>query len=80
MFHKVHTIKDLATDELLTDADLQTLLHISRTTLWRLRKRDNLPYGKVGREYRYRKSEILEWIKDNRARDAQLQIRFPDAD
>ncbi len=68
--------KDLRVDELLTDADLQKLLGVSRTTLWRLRKEAGLPFGKVGREYRYRKSEVLEWVKDNRHRDLQGQLRF----
>lgn len=68
-------MKDLHVDELLTDADLQTLLGVSRTTLWRLRKRAGLPFGKVGRGYRYRKSEVLQWIKDNRDRDAQEQSK-----
>jgi excisionase family DNA binding protein len=68
--------KDLTVDELLTDADLRKLLGVSRTTLWRLRKEAGLPFGKVGREYRYRKSEVLEWVKDNRYRDLQGQLRF----
>ena len=68
--------KDLRVDELLTDTGLQKLLGVSRTTLWRLRKEAGLPFGKVGREYRYRKSEVLEWVKDNRYRGVQRRLRF----
>ena len=57
--------RDLSVDELLTDIQLRELLGISRTTLWRLRKIGGVPYGKVGRSYRYRKSEVLRWIADN---------------
>lgn len=69
-------VQDLERDELLTDIKLQDLLGVSRTTLWRLRNRGGLPFGKVGREYRYRKSEVLQWLKDNKSRAAQLHIRF----
>lgn len=37
--------------DLLTDAELQELLGVSRATLWRLRKADGIPYSKVGRQY-----------------------------
>jgi excisionase family DNA binding protein len=70
----------LDVDELLTDADLQSFLGVSRTTLWRLRKHGGLPFGTVGRAYRYRKSEVLQWVKDNRNREKQLRLRFPEGD
>jgi excisionase family DNA binding protein len=66
--------RQLEIDELLTEAELQSMLGISRTTLWRLRKSAGLPFGKVGREYRYRKSEILHWMKDNKYRSTQLTL------
>lgn len=72
--------RDLQVDELLTDSGLREFLGVSRTTLWRLRKDGGLPFGRVGREYRYRKSEILEWIKDNRHRGIQGRLRFPEAE
>jgi excisionase family DNA binding protein len=80
MFHNVsrwfRMVQDLDRDELLTDAQLRDLLGVSRTTLWRLRNGAGLPFGKVGREYRYRKSEVLQWLKDNKARATQLHITF----
>jgi excisionase family DNA binding protein len=66
--------RHLEIDELLTEAELQAMLDISRTTLWRLRKSAGLPFGKVGREYRYRKSEVLHWMKDNKYRSNQLSL------
>lgn len=67
---------DLAIDEILTDSDVRELLGVSRTTLWRMRQHGNLPFGKVGREYRYRKSEILEWLKDHGKTTVQLPLQL----
>jgi predicted DNA-binding transcriptional regulator AlpA len=73
-------LTDLSVDELMTDRQLQEFLDISRTTLWRLRKQAGLPYGKVGRSYRYRKSEILLWITENPGVSKQLtlNLKVPD--
>lgn len=70
---------DLTVDELLTDKQVSELLDVSRTTLWRLRKQAGLPYGKVGRLYRYRKAEILRWVSENPTTTKQLSFRFPDS-
>jgi excisionase family DNA binding protein len=67
---------DLSTDEILTDADVRELLGVSRTTLWRMRQKANLPYGRIGREYRYQKSEILAWLKDHERATAQLPLQL----
>lgn len=67
---------DLSVDELLTDQQLRTLLGISRTTLWRLRKQAGLPFGRVGRAYRYRKSDVLRWVAENPEASNQLSLRF----
>lgn len=69
-------IKDLRIDEFLNDTDLRTLLGVSRTTLWRLRKYEGLPFGKVGREFRYRKSQIVEWVQSNQFKHPQLKLNF----
>ncbi len=52
--------------EILTGKELQALLNISRTTLWKLRKEKNLPYSRVGKKYLYLRSEIFEWLKTQR--------------
>lgn len=63
MFHTTSVPTEVIEDTLLTDRELSDLLGVSRTTLWRLRQRGELPFGKVGRGFRYRKSEILAWVK-----------------
>ncbi len=67
-------------EELLTDAELRQFLGVSRTTLWRLRKNGGLPFGRVGRAYRYRKSEVLAWLKRNRLAAEQLGLGLSDED
>jgi excisionase family DNA binding protein len=67
---------DLAVDELMNDRQLCEFLGISRTTLWRLRKQSDLPFGKVGRSIRYRKSEILRWLSESRNDGKQLSLRI----
>ena len=70
-------MKDLGIDELLTDAEVQELLKMSRTTLWRLRKR-GLPHLKIGGRYRYRKSELLRWMQlqaDSNETQLSLSLR-----
>lgn len=62
--------------EILTEQELQELLGVSRTTLWKLRKSENLPYTKIGREYRYFRSEIMEWLKESRFKQTQPHLQF----
>jgi len=54
---------ELKDKEILNEAELMAFLGVSRTTLWKLRRERNLPYGRVGREYRYLKSDIIQWLK-----------------
>ncbi|MCX8069121.1 MAG: DNA methyltransferase [Thermodesulfovibrionales bacterium] len=49
---------------MLTEKEILEDLKISRTTLWRLKKK-GLPAIKVGSTYRYDKTQILDWIKNN---------------
>jgi excisionase family DNA binding protein len=56
-------VKGEENDELLTEAELRVLLKASRTTIWRLRKNEGLPFSKVGGTYRYVKSDVLRWVK-----------------
>jgi excisionase family DNA binding protein len=60
--------------DILTGPEVESLLHVSRTTLWKLREKDKLPYTKVGRKYLYIRAEVLAWLKDQRGRGSQLTI------
>ena len=61
-------------DALLTERELEQFLGVSRTTVWRLRRDGGLPFGRVGRKYLYRKSEILEWLKEGKAKGLQYML------
>jgi excisionase family DNA binding protein len=67
---------DPENDRLLSDTELRSFLGVSRTTLWRLRHSGGLPFGKVGHEYRYRKWEVLEWVKDRGFHSVQLPLQL----
>ena len=60
--------------EVLTGRELMYLLNISRTTLWKLRKEENLPYTKVGKKYLYLRSEIITWLKTQRGKKKKQML------
>ncbi len=72
--NKVRT--ELKDKEILNESELMEFLGVSRTTLWKLRRKRNLPYGKVGREYRYVKSDIIRWLKESKYQPGEEQGRF----
>jgi len=67
---------ELKDKEILNESELMELLGVSRTTLWKLRRERNLPYGKVGREYRYLKSDIIGWLKESKYQPGPRQGSF----
>jgi excisionase family DNA binding protein len=67
---------DLRDKEIFNEAELMEFLGVSRTTLWKLRRQRNLPYGRVGREYRYLKSDIIRWLKESKYQTGGEQTQF----
>jgi len=73
---------------MLTEKELLDDLKISRTTLWRLKKK-GMPCIKVGASYRYDRTYVLQWIDNNRdygyptdyfenpAISENLELQFP---
>jgi excisionase family DNA binding protein len=49
--------------QLLTIAELQDYLSISRTTVFKLMKTKRIKYAKVGRRVLFRKSDIDDFIQ-----------------
>ena len=47
---------------LLTDYEMSHYLHVSCTTLWRLR-RAGMPYIRVGNSIRYHLDATVQWIE-----------------
>ena len=49
-------------NELLTTHELATMLRVSKKTVFELIVRDRLPCRKVGREYRFVRQAIVDWL------------------
>lgn len=58
-------------DELLTTRELMAMLKLSRTRVWELVQKEELPAFKLGGDYRYRRSEVLAWLERYRKNDAK---------
>jgi excisionase family DNA binding protein len=56
-------IKGAMEKQLLTIAELQEYLSVSRTTVFKLMKDRRIKYAKVGRRVLFRKSDIDEFIQ-----------------
>ena len=59
--------KELNQHEFLTEKAVLELLFISRTTLWRLRTKHNIPFYRIegAKRVYYRKDYILKALKRN---------------
>jgi excisionase family DNA binding protein len=53
-------------DPFIKTVDVMALLSLSRTKVWDLVTNHGLPAYKLGGDYRYRRSEVLEWMKQFR--------------
>ena len=54
-------------DEILTIEGAAKLLHVTVASIHNWKKKKGLPYMKVGRNTRFLKSELLEYMKNNKA-------------
>jgi len=60
---KKQTVTPTPNDDLLTTRDLMAFLNLSRTKIWELVQQGELPAFKLGGDYRYRRSEIVQWLE-----------------
>jgi excisionase family DNA binding protein len=49
--------------ELMTTRDVMAFLNFSRTKVWELVQHEQLPAFKLGGDYRYRRSELIQWLE-----------------
>jgi excisionase family DNA binding protein len=65
-------------DEILTAQEARDLLKISRSTLWKLTREEQIPAYRVGNgktsNLRYKKSELLEWLDSNRVNSSEVDF------
>lgn len=59
------------TSDLLTDKEAAQFLRLSTLTLWRLRKRGELPFVRLATKLLYRRSELIAFIERNQ-RNAEV--------
>ncbi|MCA9169448.1 MAG: helix-turn-helix domain-containing protein [Planctomycetales bacterium] len=48
---------------MLTLSEAAKFLRLSERTLWKLVKSDAVPYGKVGGQYRFVRSQLLDHVR-----------------
>lgn len=62
-----NTINAGQAQNLMTDKDAASYLNLAVNTLavWRSTKREDLPFIKLGRAVRYRKSDLDNWLNAN---------------
>jgi excisionase family DNA binding protein len=56
---------------MLTTKDLQQLLHVDRSTIYRMAEAGELPGVKVGRQWRFPAERINRWLADRNMRPAE---------
>ena len=62
-------------DQLLTIDEVASYMRVSRFTVYRLAKSHFIPATKIGRQWRFQKEEIDQWVKNQyRYRKEQHQI------
>ena len=60
-------------DPLMTIDEVAAYMQVSRFTVYRLAKGQALPATKIGRQWRFQKEEIDQWIKDQCQRNPRPQ-------
>ena len=62
-------------DELMTTKQLMSFLNLSRTKIWESVQYEGLPAFKIGGDYRYRKSEVLQWLERFRVQSERQRVK-----
>lgn len=60
------SIKQPGADELLTLAELEELLKVGRTTIYRLLSTREIPSYRIGRSVRVRRTDVDRWLEGRR--------------
>ncbi len=63
--------------DLLTTKQVQALLRVDRTTIYRMVESGQLPAIRVGKQWRFAQAEIERWLQAARARQVQAQPAQP---
>ena len=61
---------DTINDKWLTVDDLANYLKMGRTKLYTMAQKGDIPGNKIGKQWRFDREEIDEWIKSGRAEES----------
>jgi excisionase family DNA binding protein len=64
---------DTINDKWLTVDELAIYLKMGRTKLYTMAQRGDIPGSKIGKQWRFDREEIDEWIKSGRAEESSKQ-------
>lgn len=56
-------------DQLMTIEEVAQYMRVSRFTVYRLAKGRSIPATKIGRQWRFQREEIDQWVKDQYRRE-----------
>mgnify|MGYP000108278040 CR=1 FL=1 len=59
-----------AVEKLVSLEDIATYLDVSKDTIRSWIKKETIPFHKVGRQYKFRMSEIEAWVESGKSADA----------
>ncbi|MFZ0492754.1 MAG: PocR ligand-binding domain-containing protein [Acidimicrobiia bacterium] len=62
---------------MLTSRDLQEMLHVDRSTIYRMAEAGSLPGVKVGRQWRFSEDAVKEWLGEGKRSEAPTRRVFP---
>ncbi len=51
--------------DMLTAKDIQDLLHVDRSTVYRMAEAGNIPAMRVGRQWRFPADQVTQWLNSN---------------
>lgn len=61
------------TSDLLTDKEAAQFLRLSPLTLWRMRKRGELPFVRLASKLLYRRTDLIAFIERNQRNAEAMQ-------
>jgi len=73
-FNKKGSIRMSSDIKFLTVEDVGEMLQVTRGTVYNLKKK-GMPFIKVGKNIRFDKNEVVDWIKANRNEDPDPETR-----
>ncbi len=59
-------------ERLLTIDEVAAYMQVSRFTVYRLAKEHSIPASKIGRQWRFQKEEIEQWMREQSRKEPHL--------